>query len=1329
MLMVILSTFPHRMWILIALLAVGAFLLIRIDDRPNYKVVLSVLRYLALPRHFRRTYTDAHLRAKQEEKKPGEKWRDFFTEDEESYRRNTISELLEKKKADRQEEALLESKDLSDAEKNAIWREKQEKEKAAAETKKRRKEEKKEAIRKEHPMEELIPFTGISEGFIEYGGKYYGTVIEIEPVEFRFFSEFRRNASIESCLGRILRALRIEYASNIIKIERPVMYQTYLDKEYDKLDALRHSYENGLLTEEELKVRVEIQYDRIKEIQRLCDEEKVIQPFYYLALFNIDKHQLTVETENALTALQQGELVVRRLSRDRDLAVFLKYTNHLDFDENEADTIDPKDYVAWASPETVDLTSRTAVVDRIVTHQMRVVSYPAVVGDAWLAGVMSIPSTKVVVKVTPMERSKAIRSIDRSLQELRGQLNETGIDSKMIELQTHIETLSRLLVTLQQENELLLSVNIYITMYDVIRTAAYDEAAVENSALPIIADMKKTVRRAWMETGMRVNNMDFAQIDCFIGGQISGYDPLFKDGHGIPSNTVAAMYPWIYARVSDEGGIRLGTNEGVPVFIDFFRRDAERVNSNMVIIGKSGSGKSYGTKSLLTNMASEDAKIFILDPENEYTDLAHNLHGKIINVGNASYGRLNPFHIITALDDDENEGSGNSFSTHLQFLEEFFRQILPELDKDALEYLNSMVERLYTNFHITMETDLSKLRPEDYPIFDDLYDLVLEDFQRTNNAYLRDLLQSLMNYVSKFATGGRNATIWNGPSTITTDENFTVFNFQSLLANRNSTIANAQMLLVLKYVDNEIIKNRDFNTKYGLHRKVVVVIDEAHVFIDAKYPIALDFMFQLAKRIRKYNGMQIVITQNIKDFVGSEEIARKSTAIINACQYSFIFSLAPNDMDDLCKLYEKAGGINPVEQDQIVTAPRGHAFTVMSAKSRTSFKIEVAQPLVDMFEQKEYHTHYFAGEDGAQNWEDFIGGSREAHLQNISARRVEQIVDDVTTDDDDFSFTEIGADEADALAQARRFADRAETRLQIGAEEAPAAAPPPAAEPAAPAPAGFDLTSILTAIRDEVKREMDIQQRLRGIGSPAAATLPGIGTASAQDDADYDLMGPAQDTDSLGLPSSARGISDLGLAVPDDDEEEDYDLMGPAQDTDSLGLSSAARGISDLGLAVPDDEEEDYDLMGPAQDTDSLGRSSSARGISDLGLAVPEDHDEDEEDEAYDLMTSEQDDEEDEEDRLSLSSLLSSRRRDDLYDDDDEEEEDDEDMEDLDDEMDGDPDFKPKFDIMALLNEQISSYRDMTLSERMDEIEVDTMEISLEELAAYVKENRKRRGA
>ena len=207
-----------------------------------------------------------------------------------------------------------------------------------------------------------------------------------------------------------------------------------------------------------------------------------------------------------------------------------------------------------------------------------------------------------------------------------------------------------------------------------------------------------------------------------------------------------------------------------------------------------------------------------------------------------------------------------------------------------------------------------------------------------------------------------------------------------MLANRNSTIANAQMLLVLKYIDNEIIKNRDYNTKYGLKRKIVVVIDEAHVFIDTKFPIALDFMFQLAKRIRKYNGMQIVITQNIKDFVGSEDIARKSSAIINACQYSFVFGLAPNDMSDLCKLYEKAGGINETEQEDILQAKRGQAFTIMSPTSRSSFMIEVPDSFVDMFESSDFISNYFSGEEGDLVWEDFVSESREAHDRNYKDR-------------------------------------------------------------------------------------------------------------------------------------------------------------------------------------------------------------------------------------------------------------------------------------------------------------------------------------------------------
>ena len=321
-------------------------------------------------------------------------------------------------------------------------------------------------------------------------------------------------------------------------------------------------------------------------------------------------------------------------------------------------------------------------------------------------------------------------------------------------------------------------------------------------------------------------------------------------------------------------------------------------------------------------------------------------------MGSATQGRLNPFQIITSLSDDEedeDEAVKTSFSTHLQFLEEFYRQILPGIDADALEYLNNITMRMYEAKGIDAETDLSELTPEDYPIFDDLYDKILNDYQLASSDYGKENLRVLLNYISKFATGGRNALLWNGPSSISTEENFIVFNFQSLLANKNNTIANAQMLLVLKYLDNEVIKNRDYNIKYGASRKIIVVIDEAHVFIDAKFPVALDFMYQLAKRIRKYNGMQIIITQNIADFVGSEELVRKSSAIINACQYSFIFPLSPNDMHDLCKLYEKAGAINESEQEEIVNNGRGHAFVITSPQSRTGIQIVASKDMEALF--------------------------------------------------------------------------------------------------------------------------------------------------------------------------------------------------------------------------------------------------------------------------------------------------------------------------------------------------------------------------------------------
>ena len=374
----------------------------------------------------------------------------------------------------------------------------------------------------------------------------------------------------------------------------------------------------------------------------------------------------------------------------------------------------------------------------------------------------------------------------------------------------------------------------------------------------------------------------------------------------------------------------------------------------MMIIGKSGSGKSYATKTLLTNLAADNCKIFILDPENEYRDLTRNLGGKFIDVGSSLQGIINPFHVITSLDASEDEKEeydengeliveekkvDDSFTQHLQFLEQFFRVILEGINADAFEVLNSLVIDMYKKKGITYKTNLSKFKPEDYPTFDDLYNLILERLKTAKDDFSTRNLMTVETYIKKFATGGRNSALWNGPTSIETNENFVTFNFQSLVAGNNPTVTNAQMLLVFRYLNNEIINNKDFNQKYHKNRKIIVAVDEAHIFINPKYPIALDFMAQMAKRIRKYGGMQIVITQNLADFVGSDEIKRQSTAVINACQYSLIFSLAPNDVNDLIELYKKSGGINEEEQNSIVTAGVGQAFLITGPTSRTTVQV------------------------------------------------------------------------------------------------------------------------------------------------------------------------------------------------------------------------------------------------------------------------------------------------------------------------------------------------------------------------------------------------------
>ena len=803
-------------------------------------------------------------------------------------------------------------------------------------------------------MEKLTPFLSIDMGkFINFDN-YHGIVIELIPIALDLMQEGPQDAVIRTFSKALKRISQYQRAS-LIKTIKPMRFDIFLKNDDKKYELLNELYEEGQYSENEMESRGIIFRERVAMLTDAINAEPILQNHFYLVLYGQDKTNLEETAIGIVNDLATGQYTVpSKILTETDLLSFLKSNYKTIYAESEAENIAPSQYANWIMPESVNFKIARMEMDKKAYRQMVVANYPLEVGNGWAYPIFNHPGTRVIMNIMPVDKEKGEKAIDKAVMEKEAKLDRSFRSSEIIEKEADIESLQTLLKDLKTNNEQLYDVSIHMRIEE---------------------EGRKEYRNVLKQNGFKYSDLFGRQVDAFVSSSVNRIDTLKPFYRSMPSTTIAASFPMVDSVMQDPAGFCLGTStaSGYPVFIDFFVRDSKkgRINSNMMVVGKSGSGKSYAVKTVLTNLAADRTKMFILDPEQEYDSLTRNLGGKLIDVGTNKSGILNPFHIMASLEDldagneDEDidgvevddlvkKGANKTFFTHLQFLEQFFRAILEGISSDAFETLNTLVVELYNEKGIDQTTNIGKLKAEDYPIFDDLFALIRKKLKTVKDEYYRQNLLILETYIQKFATGGRNSDLWNGPTSILTDENLITFNFQTLFASKNNKLANAQMLLVFKYLNNEIINNKRFNEEYykrtgnDIKRQVVIAVDEAHMFIDPDSPVALNFMAEMAKRIRKYQGMQVVITQNIKDFLGTPEIQRRSAAIINACQYSVILQMAPNDMADLLELYKSAGGINAREQEGIVTAPRGRAFFITGPMDRSFIDIHALPNVVEI---------------------------------------------------------------------------------------------------------------------------------------------------------------------------------------------------------------------------------------------------------------------------------------------------------------------------------------------------------------------------------------------
>ena len=135
-----------------------------------------------------------------------------------------------------------------------------------------------------------------------------------------------------------------------------------------------------------------------------------------------------------------------------------------------------------------------------------------------------------------------------------------------------------------------------------------------------------------------------------IQGELSEY---FK--RNILTSTLTGGFLFNTNTFIDKGGYYFGINQkGGIVIFNMWQKGSDRGNSNMVVVGSSGSGKSMAVKHLIYNEIPT-TKILVIDPENEYSYICKNLRGKVINCnGGNNDGILNPLQVRINREDKSN---------------------------------------------------------------------------------------------------------------------------------------------------------------------------------------------------------------------------------------------------------------------------------------------------------------------------------------------------------------------------------------------------------------------------------------------------------------------------------------------------------------------------------------------------------------------------------------------------------------------------------------------------------------------------------------------------
>lgn len=416
-------------------------------------------------------------------------------------------------------------------------------------------------------------------------------------------------------------------------------------------------------------------------------------------------------------------------------------------------------------------------------------------------------------------------------------------------------------------------------------------------------------------------------VDQLMLRQEQGYLSVIPGGtdqfegefsRAIPEKSVANLYPFSYSGKSDSNGFMVGKDKnGSYIITDIDRKDSSHPNSNCLILGNSGQGKSYLLKGMIINLLERGKNVMILDPEHEYEDMVHALGGNYLDLMEEDYkiNVLEPKVFTTA--DDETSVNDDSILTntfkskglmsqHISFLKDFFRTY-KDLNRAQLDVLEIILTNMYEAYGITNMTDVSAIPKDQFPTMSNLWDYskeMYDSYSPDKYMFSKELLRDVRLALESICKGSQ-ARYFDGHTNINSKSKLLAFGMKGAL-DADQSLRNAMLFNTLSYMSDKMLNQGN----------TVGILDEFYLFLSSQ--VAVEYCRNVMKRCRKKDSELIIASQNIEDFL-RPDIESFTKPLFSIPVHKFLFNPGSIDATQFMKILQ----LEPSEYKVIQYPQRG----------------------------------------------------------------------------------------------------------------------------------------------------------------------------------------------------------------------------------------------------------------------------------------------------------------------------------------------------------------------------------------------------------------------